>query len=98
MGIIIIKITTDLPISYIAIYLFKVIYYSPLRLIPKLDRTFYCIYNLFLPKPRQGLSVNTAILKTYFTFIYSTIDNILVLILLTKKGAVIFKYNFKDTF
>jgi hypothetical protein len=98
LGIIIIKITTDLPISYIAIYLFKVIYYSPLRLIPKLDRTFYCIYNLFLPKPYQGLFINAAILKAYSTLTYSTIDNILVLILFARRGAIIFKYNFKDTF
>ena len=65
---------------------------------PKPNRTFYCIYNLFLPKPYLGLSVNAAILKAYSTLTYSTVDKILVLILFIKKGAVILKYNFKDAF
>ena len=65
---------------------------------PKLDRTFYYIYNLSLPKPCLGLSVNTTILKAYFTLTYSTVDKILVLILFTKRGAIILKYNFKDAF
>ena len=50
LGVITIKITTNLPISHITIYLPKVICYSLLGLIPKLYKTFYCIYNLSLPK------------------------------------------------
>ena len=65
---------------------------------PKLNKFFYYIYNLSLPKPYLGLFINTAILKAYFTLTYSTIDKILVLIFLIKRGAVILKYNFKDTF
>ena len=98
MGVITIKITSNLPIGYIAIYLPKVICYFPLGLIPKLNKTFYCIYNLFLPKPCLGLSVNAAILKAYSTLTYSTIDEILALILFTRRGAVILKYKFKDAF
>ena len=64
----------------------------------KLNGTFRCIYNLSLPKPCRGLFINTIILKTYFILTYSTIDDILVLILLTRRGAVIFKYNLKDAF
>ena len=67
-------------------------------LIPKLNRIFYCIYNLFLPKPYLGLSINTTILEAYFTLTYSTVDEILALILFAKKGAVILKCNFKDIF
>ena len=63
-----------------------------------LDRTFYYIYNLFSPKPYLGLFINTAILKAYSTLTYSTVDEILVLILFIKRGAVILKYNFKDAF
>ena len=95
---IIIKITTNLPFGYIAIYLPKVICYFPLGLIPKLNKTFYCIYNLPLPKPCQGLFINTTILKAYSTLTYSTVDNILALILFIKRGAIILKYNLKDTF
>jgi hypothetical protein len=51
LGVITVKITTDLPIGCIAICPLKVIYCSPLRLVPKLDKTFCCIYNLSLPKP-----------------------------------------------
>ena len=65
---------------------------------PKLNKTFYCIYNLFLPKPRLGLSINTAILKAYSTLTYSTVDEILALILFARRGAVILKYNFKNAF
>ena len=65
---------------------------------PKLNKTFYYIYNLFLFKPYLGLFINTIILKDYSTLTYSTVDEILVLILLTRRGAVILKYNFKDTF
>jgi hypothetical protein len=50
-GVITVKIVTDLPISYIAIYPPEVIYCFPLGLIPKPDRTFCCIYNLSSPKP-----------------------------------------------
>ena len=50
-GVITAKIVTDLPIGRIAIYLPEVICCSPLRLVLKLNRTFYYIYNLFLPKP-----------------------------------------------
>ena len=92
------KIITDLPISCITIYLFKVICYSPLGLVLKLNRTFRCIYNLFLPKPCLGLSVNAIILKAYSTLTYSTVDEILALILLIRRGAVILKRNFKDAF
>ena len=45
------KIATNLPISYITIYLPKAIYYSPLKFIPKLNKTFRCIYNFSLLKP-----------------------------------------------
>jgi hypothetical protein len=65
---------------------------------PKLDRTFRRIYNLSLPKPCQGLSVNAAILEAYSTLTYSTIDNILALILLARRGAIILKRNLKDAF
>ena len=92
------KITTNLPISCIAICLLKAICYFLLGLIPKLNRIFYYIYNLFLPKPCLGLSVNITILKAYFTLTYSTVDEILAFILFTRRGAVILKYNFKDTF
>ena len=97
-GVITIKITTNLPISCIAIYLPKVICYSPLGLIPKLDGTFCYIYNLSLPKPRRGLSINAAILEAYSTLTYSTVDDILALILLTGREAVILKRNLKDAF
>jgi hypothetical protein len=92
------KITTDLPIGCIAIYPPKVIYCSPLGLIPKLDGTFCCIYNLFSPKPCLGLFINTAILKAYFTLTYSTVDKILALILLTRREVIILKYDFKNAF
>jgi hypothetical protein len=67
--VITIKIAFNLPISYITIWLPKITYYFPLGLIPKPDRTFYYIYNLFLLKPRWGLFINTIILKTYSTLI-----------------------------
>ena len=73
-------------------------YYSPLGLIPKLDRTFRYIYNLSLPKPRQGLSINATILEAYSTLAYSTIDDILALILLARRGAIILKRDLKDAF
>jgi hypothetical protein len=98
LGVITVKIVTNLPIGCIAICLPKVIYCFSLGLIPKPDRTFYCIYNFSSPKPRLGLSVNTAILKAYFTLTYSTVDEILVLILFARRGAVILKCNFKDAF
>ena len=65
---------------------------------PKLNRIFYYIYNLSLPKPCQGLFVNTAILKAYSTLTYSTVDEILALIFFIRREAVILKYNFKDVF
>ena len=65
---------------------------------PKLDRTFCYIYNFSLPKPHLGLFINAAILKAYSTLTYNTIDEILVLILLTRRGAVILKRNLKDIF
>ena len=65
---------------------------------PKLNKTFCYIYNLFLPKPYLGLSVNAVILKAYSTLTYSTVDEILALILLAERGAVILKRNFKDAF
>ena len=65
---------------------------------PWLNGTFYYIYNLSSPKPYLGLSINTTILEAYFTLTYSTVDKILALILLTRRGAVILKYNFKDVF
>ena len=92
------KIITNLPIGCIAIYLLKVICCFFLGFILKLNKTFYCIYNLFLPKPYLGLFVNTVILKAYSTLTYSTVDEILVLILFTGRGAVILKYNLKDAF
>ena len=90
--------TFDLPIGHITIYLLKAICYSPLGLIPKLNKTFYYIYNFFLPKPYQSLFINTTILKAYFTLTYSTIDDILTLIFFIRREAVILKYNLKDTF
>ena len=98
LGVITIKIATDLPISCIIIYLLKAIYCFLLGLIPKLNRTFYYIYNLSSPKPYLGLFINTTILEAYFTLTYSTIDKILVLILFAKRGAVILKYNLKEAF
>jgi hypothetical protein len=65
---------------------------------PKLDRTFRRIYNLSSPKPHQGLSVNAAILEAYSTLAYSTIDDILALILLARRGAIILKRDLKDAF
>ena len=65
---------------------------------PKLNKTFYCIYNLFSPKPCLGLFITTAILEAYSTLTYSTIDEILALILFTRRGAVILKCDFKDAF
>ena len=64
----------------------------------KPDRTFHHIYNLFSPKPRLGLSINTAIPEAYSTLTYSTVDEILALILFIKREAVILKYNLKDIF
>ena len=98
LGVITIKITTDLPIGHITIYPPEVICCSSLGLVPKLNGTFCCIYNLSLPKPYWGLSVNAAILEAYFTLTYSTVDEILVLILFAGRGAVILKYNLKDAF
>ena len=98
LGVIIIKITTNLPIGCITICPPKIIYCFPLGLMPKLNGTFHCIYNLSSPKPRWGLSVNTTIPKAYSTLTYSTIDEILALILLAKRGAVILKHNLKDAF
>ena len=95
---IIIKIITNLPISCIVICPPKVIYYFLLELIPKPNRTFRCIYNLFLPKPCLGLFINAAILKAYSTLIYSTVDKILVLIFFIRRGAIILKRDFKDAF
>ena len=65
---------------------------------PKLNKTFRCIYNFSLPKPCLGLSVNAIILKAYSILTYSTVDEILVLILLTKREAVILKRDFKNAF
>ena len=98
MGVIIIKIATDLFISYIAIYPLKAIYYSLLKLMPKLNKIFYYIYNLFSPKSYLGLFINTTILKAYFTLTYSTVDEILALILFARRGTIIFKYNLKNAF
>jgi hypothetical protein len=96
--VIIIKIITNLLIGCIVIYLPKVICYFLLGFIFKLNKTFYCIYNLFLPKPCLGLFINAIILEAYSTLTYSTVDGILVLIFFAKRGAVILKYNFKDAF
>ena len=97
-GVIIIKITTDLLIGYIAICPPEAICCFFLGLVLKLNGTFCCIYNLFLPKFCLGLSVNAAILKAYSTLTYSTVDEILVLILFAGRGAVILKCDFKDAF
>ena len=97
-GVITVKIITNLPIGRIAICLFKAICCFPLGLIPKLDKTFYYIYNLFLPKPCLGLFVNATILEAYSTLTYSTVNEILTLILLIRRGAVILKYNLKNAF
>ena len=92
------KITTNLPIGRIAICPPKAIYCFSLGLVPKLDGTFHRIYNLSLPKPCRGLSVNAAILEAYSTLTYSTVDDILALILLARRGAVILKRDLKDAF
>ena len=97
-GVITAKIVTDLPISRIAICPPKVICCSPLGLVPKPDGTFRRIYNLSSPKPRLGLSVNAAIPEAYSTLTYSTVDEILALILLAGRGAVILKHDLKDAF
>ena len=65
---------------------------------PKLNKIFYYIYNLFSPKPHLGLFINTTILKAYSTLTYNTIDEILALILFIKRGAVILKQDLKDAF
>jgi len=92
------KIATDLPIGRITICPPKAIYYSPLGLVPKPDGIFRRIYNLSSPKPRRGLSVNAAIPEAYSTLTYSTVDDILALILLARRGAVILKRDLKDAF
>ena len=51
LGVITVKITINLPISRIAIYPPKIICYFPLRLMPKLNKTFHYIYNFSSPKP-----------------------------------------------
>ena len=62
---------------------------------PKLDGTFRCIYNLFLPKPRLGLSVNAAILIiAFFVLVYYLNDFIFILYLGTSYTPVIYVYNF----
>jgi hypothetical protein len=96
--VIIIKIITNLPISRIAICPPKAICCFLLGLMPKLNKTFYYIYNLFLPKPHLGLFVNAIILKAYSTLTYSTVDEILALILFARRGAVILKRDLKDAF
>jgi len=93
-----VKITTDLPIGRIAICPPKAIYCFLLGLILKLDGTFCYIYNLSLSKPRRGLFINAVILEAYSTLTYSTIDDILALILLARRGAVILKHDLKDVF
>jgi hypothetical protein len=98
LGVITAKIATDLPISCITICPPKAIYCFPLGLIPKLDRTFCCIYNFSSPKPCLGLFINTVILEAYFTLTYSTVDEILALILLARRGAVILKCDLKNAF
>ena len=97
-GVITAKIATDLPIGRIAICPPEAICCFLLGLVPKPDRTFHRIYNLFSPKPRLGLSINAAILEAYSTLTYSTVDEILALILFAGRGAVILKRNFKDAF
>ena len=97
-GVITAKITADLPLGQIAICSPEAIVCSPLGLVPKPDGTLRRIHNLSSPKPGRGLSVNAAIPEAYSTFAYSTIDNILALILLAGKGAVILKRDLKDAF
>ena len=72
--------------------------YSPLGLIPKPDGSFRRIYNLSSPKTRRGLSVNAAILEDCSILVYSTIDEILTLILIASIGAIILKRDIKDAF
>ena len=98
LGVITIKIITNLPINCIAICPPKVICCSPLGLVLKPDGTFRCIYNLSLLKSCWGLFVNAAILEAYSTLTYSTVNEILAFILLVGRGAVILKCNFKDIF
>jgi hypothetical protein len=96
--VITVKIATNLPIGRIAICPPKAICCFPLGLIPKPDRTFHCIYNLSSLKPCLGLFINTTILEAYFTLTYSTVDEILALILFARRGAVILKRDLKNTF
>ena len=98
LGVITAKIATNLPIGRIAICPPKAICCSPLGLVPKPDGTFRSIHNLSSPKPRRGLSVNAAIPEAYSTLTYSTVDDILALILLARRGAVILKRDLKDAF
>ena len=51
LGVIITKITSDLPIGHITICPPEAIYCFLLGLIPKLNGTFRYIYNFSLPKP-----------------------------------------------
>jgi Reverse transcriptase (RNA-dependent DNA polymerase) len=97
-GVITTKIASDLPIGRIAICPPEAICCSPLGLVPKPDGTFRRIHNLSSPKPRRGLSVNAAIPEAYSTLTYSTVDDILALILLAGRGAVILKRDLKDAF
>jgi hypothetical protein len=92
------KIATDLPIGRITIRPPEATCCSPLGLVPKPDGTFRRIYNLSSPKPRRGLSVNAAIPEAHSTLAYSTVDDILALILLAGRGAVILKRDLKDAF
>ena len=92
------KIATDLTIGRIAIRPPEAICCSPLGLIPKSDGTLRRIHNLSSSKPRRGLSVNAAIPEAYSTLTYSTVDDILALILLAGRGAVILKRDLKDAF
>jgi hypothetical protein len=92
------KITSDLNLRRISIQPPVLISCSPLGMVPKPDGSWRRIHNLSSPKPRNGLSVNDAIPDSYSTLTYSTIEDVLALILLAGPGAVVLKRDLKDAF
>jgi hypothetical protein len=97
-GVITTKIASDLHLRRICVEPSALISCSPLGLVPKPDSSWRRIHNLSSPKPRNGLSVNDAIPDSHSTLTYSTIEDILALILLAGPGAVILKRDLKDAF
>ena len=73
---------------------------SSLGLVTKSDGSFRRIHNLFFSYSQQDrdLSVNNAIPDEYLALTYSTIDEIIALILLAGRGFIIIKRDIKTTF